>query len=212
MAKIERRHVFDFYNKVADHFSQTRHKTWPAISGFVHSLSPKSKVLDSGCGNGKNILIRDDLEWTGIDTSIELLKICRGRDISNLVLSDTRVLPFKDNSFDYTISVAVLHHIFAPEDRLKACSEMVRVTKPGGRIFIQVWQNTGVSDTKFIPIDNSNGDYFVTWKNKERVLKRYYHLFNESEIDGLINKLDGIVLEDKFVEAKNWVFILKKLR
>ncbi len=37
------------------------------------------------------------------------------------------------------MSVAVLHHLSTIERRQKAISELIRVTKPGGKIFIEVW-------------------------------------------------------------------------
>lgn len=45
------------------------------------------------------------------------------------------VLPFKDNSFDAIISIAVLEHV---KDPFKCASEMARVLKPGGEIVCSV--------------------------------------------------------------------------
>jgi SAM-dependent methyltransferase len=45
-------------------------------------------------------------------------------------------IPFPDDSFDLTYSVAVMHHIADPPRVRRTLSEMVRVTRPGGRILI----------------------------------------------------------------------------
>ena len=35
---IERQYVYDVYNKIAPHFSETRYKPWPQVVKFLDSL------------------------------------------------------------------------------------------------------------------------------------------------------------------------------
>jgi SAM-dependent methyltransferase len=216
--KIEQECVFDFYSKTATHFSDTRHDTgqWPAIQKHVKEFLPGSLIFDAGCGNGKNMLIRDDLIWTGCDICQELLDICKTKGFPDVFRADLRDIQKPADTYDHTISIAVIHHIFEFNDRVKACQELVRVTVSGGTIFIQVWQNIGARNKKFYPVDDimdaDKGDYYVTWTGKDKtVSKRFYHMFDEAEVDRLVGSLDNIVLVDKFIEAKNWVIVLKKL-
>ena len=51
--EIERAHVFEVYENIAPHFSDTRHKPWPQVLEFVQSLPTGSILVDIGCGNGK---------------------------------------------------------------------------------------------------------------------------------------------------------------
>ena len=46
-------------------------------------------------------------------------------------VGDGLLVPFRNDSFDLVISIAVLHHISTQERRLQAISECVRVCKPG---------------------------------------------------------------------------------
>ena len=46
----------------------------------------------------------------GSDFSMELLKICNGRD-QEVHSSDALHLPYRDEIFDAVLSIAVLHHI-----------------------------------------------------------------------------------------------------
>ena len=46
-------HVYDVYEKIAPHFSNTRYKPWPKVQEFMESVPPGSFVADVGCGNGK---------------------------------------------------------------------------------------------------------------------------------------------------------------
>lgn len=52
---------FQVYEQIAGHFSTTRHKPWPKVVQFMQGVTPGSVVMDLGCGNGKNILKRDDI-------------------------------------------------------------------------------------------------------------------------------------------------------
>ncbi len=50
---LERDHVHDVYERIAGHFSDTRHSAWPRVVEFVSSLPDGAVLLDAGCGNGK---------------------------------------------------------------------------------------------------------------------------------------------------------------
>lgn len=41
------------YEKISNHFNETRHKQWPNVSKFLGSLEEGTLLLDVGCGNGK---------------------------------------------------------------------------------------------------------------------------------------------------------------
>jgi ubiquinone/menaquinone biosynthesis C-methylase UbiE len=49
------------YEQIAGHFSTTRHKPWPKVVEFMELVPAGSVLLDLGCGNGKNILQRNDI-------------------------------------------------------------------------------------------------------------------------------------------------------
>ena len=211
---LEKEFVLDTYNQIANEFSQTRYNPWPSVKTFIDSLPSKSIVLDAGCGNGKNMNIRDDLNFIGIDTSENLLKICQERGL-NVKMSNIKSIPFESNYFDYIVCIAVLHHISTFEDRIQAMNELIRVLKPGGQMMIQVWAREQTLSAQFIPFNDQN-DYFVTWtkvkkSGEKEISKRYYHLFPESEVDELLLKLNGIKIIKKFYEANNWCFIIEKI-
>jgi arsenite methyltransferase len=51
-------------------------------------------------------------------------------------------MQFPDNTFDVVLSNLCLHNIPKREDRDRACREIVRVLKPGGRALISDFKNT----------------------------------------------------------------------
>lgn len=106
-------------------------------------LAPGQRVLDIGCGSG--VVTRDiarrigpDGQVVGIDASPRLLTVARELveaaglgDRVELREGDARALPFGPGEFDVVLAVTVLAHV--PEGE-RAIPEMVRVTRPGGRV------------------------------------------------------------------------------
>lgn len=84
-------------------------------------ISKNTKILDIGCGTG--ISSEFDCFVVGIDPSIELLKQNKN---NGKLLGIAEALPFKDNSFDYIISVTAIHNF---ENINKSLNEMKRVGK-----------------------------------------------------------------------------------
>ena len=39
---IEKKHVYEVYDKISAHFSQTRYKPWPLVAEFLNSLEKDS--------------------------------------------------------------------------------------------------------------------------------------------------------------------------
>ena len=50
---------------------------------------------------------------------------------------------FADNTFDVTLLLGPMYHLFTVEDQKKALAEAIRVTKPGGVIFAAYCGNGG---------------------------------------------------------------------
>ena len=134
---LEGRHVREVYDRIADHFSHTRHTPWPRVEAFLKHLPDNQVVLDVGCGNGKYMGCNPKLHMLGCDTSIELLKIAKERGYQ-VFSGDVTAIPVRNEASDVTICIAVLHHICSEQRRLQAIHELKRVTKPGGQILIQV--------------------------------------------------------------------------
>jgi ubiquinone/menaquinone biosynthesis C-methylase UbiE len=103
-------------------------------------LRSTERVLDvaTGSGNAAIAAARRGSSVVGVDYVPELLARARQRadaeelDIE-LVEGDAEALPFDGGSFDVTVSV--FGSMFAP-DPMQTARELVRVTRPGGRIGI----------------------------------------------------------------------------
>ncbi|XP_047367080.1 alkylated DNA repair protein alkB homolog 8-like isoform X3 [Vespa velutina] len=137
-AELEQSYVHKVYDEISDHFSETRSKGWPNVIKFLNSLNDGALVVDVGCGNGKYLQTNENIFKIGCDRSFKLAEICRERNFE-VLLSDCLHLPYKDNSVDSVISIAVIHHLSTQERRKRAISEMVRILRPYGKCLIYVW-------------------------------------------------------------------------
>lgn len=208
MNSIEKKFVHNTYQKIAKEFSDTRTYIWPSVKLFLDSIEPFSVILEVGCGNGKNLDFRKDCFNLGIDLCSEFCKITKNRNIESVIANNISI-PFKSDSVDILLSIAVIHHLSTNENRIRALNEMIRILKPNGKIMIQVWayeQHKG-SRRKFV-----KGDNYVEFKDKSGNLceKRYYHIFTEESFQDLLANLRGIIIEKIYLERGNWISILKK--
>jgi ubiquinone/menaquinone biosynthesis C-methylase UbiE len=105
------------------------------------------RVLDvaTGSGNAAIAAARLGCEVVGVDYVPSLLERGRVRAEAeglsvSYVKGDAEALPFEDDSFDAVTSV--FGSMFAP-DHGKAAAELLRVTRPGGRIALASWTPEG---------------------------------------------------------------------
>ncbi len=106
---------------------------------FVLDHCPPGSGLDVGCGTGvlAGRLARAGYDMTGVDPSEGMLDILRERTPGVVAAKASGTdLPFEDDSFDLVLTVAVMHHIADPGDVRRTLSEMVRVSKPSGRVLV----------------------------------------------------------------------------
>ena len=89
----------EIYNEISSRFDISRVRIWPCVKKFLDSFDKDSLLLDVGCGNGKNMLYRNDLNFKGIDYSIKLVEICKNKNLDVIEASMTNI-PFENNIFD----------------------------------------------------------------------------------------------------------------
>lgn len=106
--------------------------------------------LDVGCGQGRFVVALGRLgaaKAIGVDINEMGLEACRSREwykeLNNVELMNSSAgsLPFVDSYFDYVICSGVL--LLMP-DPFEGFKELVRVTKPGGRIFLSMYGKGGL--------------------------------------------------------------------
>jgi SAM-dependent methyltransferase len=106
---------------------------------FVIATCPPGPALDVGCGTGAlaERLAAAGYEMTGADPSDGMLEIMRRRRPAvRAVNASGTELPFADDSFELVLTVATMHHIASPGAVRRTLAEMLRVSRPGGRVLI----------------------------------------------------------------------------
>ncbi|KAK6464369.1 tRNA methyltransferase, has a role in tRNA modification [Scheffersomyces coipomensis] len=133
--------VHNVYNEIAPHFSQTRYKPWPIVEKFLKSREDYSVGIDVGCGNGKYLGINDKLFMIGTDRSDGLISCAQelSKNSYNVGVADGLNLPHPNDSLDFAISIAVIHHFATEERRIEAISHVLSKLKIGGEFLIYCW-------------------------------------------------------------------------
>jgi len=191
-----------------DNFAQTFARTRDYVPNQVESLLAKyiqknDKVLDIGCGNGRfyPLFTQEDADYYGIDNSKNLIIIAKNNfPEANFVVADALNLPFRENMFDMTVTLAVIHHIPSQTYRQKFFQEAWRILKPGGIFIAMVWNLRPLTMAKIgqwkrlrgflksqikiaLGLENLDfGDFFIPWQNK---YQRYVHSFTLDELKKL---------------------------
>jgi SAM-dependent methyltransferase len=93
------------------------------------------RCLDLGSDNGVvSLLLREGGgSWASGDLTIEAVESIRGLVVEDVHLVEGGRLPFADSSFDAVAVVDMLEHVV---DENAFVAELVRVTKPGGRLVV----------------------------------------------------------------------------
>ena len=116
---------------------------------FINRLGLQrgSKVLDVACGTGNLALpaARLGANVTGVDIAPNLVEQARANAAregleAQFDEGDAEALPYDDASFDTVVTM--YGAMFAPRPEVVA-SELLRVTKPGGRIAMGNWTPAG---------------------------------------------------------------------
>jgi alkylated DNA repair protein alkB family protein 8 len=74
------------YNQITESFSRTRYKKWSCVNNFLKQVKENDKIIELGCGNGKNIIEYSNQSF-GVDLSKNLVDVCKRRGL-NVVHGD----------------------------------------------------------------------------------------------------------------------------
>ena len=124
------------YDIVNDILSMGQTRRWRRIVVDAVGAVPGQRVLDLAAGTGTSSEPYADagVDVVACDFSVGMLKVGKRRrpDI-DFIAGDATNLPFADNSFDASTISFGLRNVMDPK---KALREMLRVTKPGGKLVV----------------------------------------------------------------------------
>ncbi|MFB6149827.1 MAG: class I SAM-dependent methyltransferase [Halobacteriales archaeon] len=180
-----RRDVKATYDRIANHFAQTREYPWPETEAFLADRHGEMG-LDIGCGNGRNaeLLAAHTDRVIGLDLSDGLLEEAtvhaREREFAiELIQGDASRLPIGANRIELALYIATIHHLPTRTARRRSLDELDRVLANDGSALISAWS---VSHRKF---DAETGfDTTVEWTLPDgETVDRFYHIYDLGEFE-----------------------------
>jgi ubiquinone/menaquinone biosynthesis C-methylase UbiE len=115
------------------------------------SYQSGDKILDVGCGNGRNLkwFYNTGFEVHGTDINNEKLQYCKELyplQKDNFIFATAEKMPYESNYFDHIICNAVLHFAVDLSQYLNMFQELLRILKPQGILFIRTASNFGIEN------------------------------------------------------------------
>ena len=106
-------------------------------------LKRGDRILEIGAGTGAYSLYYANKGYKvdAIELSISYVevfksKITKDLDVNVIQGNAVDLSVYKDNTFDITLCLGPLYHLFKEEETTSAIKEAIRVTKPGGKIYL----------------------------------------------------------------------------
>lgn len=168
-----------------------------------------TRVLDVACGTGSfaREALRRGAAVTGLDRNPGMLAVARQLDgVVDWREGLAEAMPFEDASFD---AVGSQFGLMFFEDRVKALAEMWRVTAPGGRLGVVVWdalERTPGYRAMVALLQRLFGDEIANGLRAPFVLGdpgEVQELFHAAGIAD--SKVDTLVGEARFPSIEGWV-------
>ena len=118
---------------------------------YIHEClkdTPDPKIIEIGAATGRYsvTLAKEGINVTAVELLEHNLNILRSKldgsePIKAMQGNALDLSAFCDGTFDLTLLLGPMYHLFTGEDKVQALSEAVRVTKKGGYIFVAYCMN-----------------------------------------------------------------------
>lgn len=177
-----------WYGIIFNPFYITRKQLFRAVEKFAKTITEDDRILDVGCGTKPYKKLFKSTEYVGIDISSE-------KSVDKLF--DGVKIPYKTEKFDVVIATEVLEHALFPE---KLISEMKRVLRPGGKLFITmpfVWPEHAV------PIDFQR---FTSFQHRRLLNKYKMKIISISQTTGTFGTCGQILSDFYYSELVKRIF------
>ncbi len=139
---------YDEEGRLLSRHGQVEYRTtMKYIHGILDGIRDP-QILEVGAGTGRYsvTLAKEGFRVTAVELVAHNLEILRSKLDGTEPIAATQgdaldLSCFPEDSFDLTMLLGPMYHLYTKEDKLRALSEAVRVTKPGGHILVAYCMN-----------------------------------------------------------------------
>ncbi len=209
--------VSGFYDQIDEdgRLQRTRHGQLEYFTTmhYIHRyLSEGAKVLEVGAGTGRYsiALAKEGYDVSSVELVDHNLEILRenSKEIDNICSFSgdaTDLSRFADDSFDVTLVLGPMYHLYEPEEVNRAIDEAIRVTKTGGvmlfafiSIFAIMYANYFYGNWAAGEEENFTADYKVRHFKEQLFtgyeLEEFEGLFREKKVEWITTAgVDGLL-------------------
>ena len=215
-SKLDAAKTIEWYDANAESYTEKTlaRARMDQIKAFVDLLPNYAKVLDVGCGPGRDtaLLAERGCEVTGIDLSKGLITEARKRypqlqfDIGSMT-----ALPYSKDTFDGIWANASLLHLPTLADVQQTLKEFSRVLKPSGSVHISVKAQLSDAQTEVVTDELSGAKRFFRYFKKDALVQLLHEAgfeiitieqFNEATLQLTVarSEVEWIVVMAKRIE------------
>ena len=184
--------------------------------GIPDGYLENKSVLDAGCGTtgyitdamcqlGAGRITHLDIGDSWISDLRNNLEQHNIKGDFQFVPGSTTKLPFDNSSFDFVMSNGVIMHLKSKREANKAVKELIRVTKPGGYLYVYVGvSEPGVMDRFIYP--SLRRAY-----KQDKDFKKYIDELSEEELQREIREIYSLGLDKDPLINKNSIEFIASL-
>ena len=139
---------YDEENRLTSKHGRVEYITTQKIIHECAGTAAGKKILEVGAGTGRYsvALAKEGFDVTAVELLEHNLELLRGKLSGDERLTALRgnaldLSAFFSDLFDLTLLFGPMYHLYSEEDKQRALSEAVRVTKPGGYILVAYCMN-----------------------------------------------------------------------
>lgn len=147
----ELENYYEHYNEEGRLLSQHGRVEYLTTQKYIHEYLADDRektILEVGAGTGRYsvALAREGYDVTAVELiahNLEILqsKLEGGERLEAVQGNALDLSRFADDSFDLTLLLGPMYHLYTKAEKLRALSEAVRVTRPGGCLMVAYCMN-----------------------------------------------------------------------
>jgi ubiquinone/menaquinone biosynthesis C-methylase UbiE len=200
------KYLTEYYNsRNEDGRFTTRHGSVEFLTTMryiVKYIKPGDRIIEIGAGTGRysHALARQGYSVDAVELIEHNIEVFKTNTMSDEKVTVTQgnatdLSVFSDNTYSITLVLGPIYHLFTEEDKLKALSEAVRITKKGGIVFVAYC----MMDVSILDYGFMQGHVFELIEKKmldTETFKAYsnpwdlFELHRKDDIDCLMNRFD----------------------